>query len=479
MGSSSDWEVMQHAALALQSLDVGYEARVVSAHRTPELLFDYAKQAAGRGLHCIIAGAGGAAHLPGTGFPVSRVSRLAKRNGGGDDFAAAVMIAPGAWLEVLGGGQLGRMFAMAAHRLGYRVMVLDPDPLSTAGAVADRHVCAALDDPIALAEMARICAAVTVEAENAPTSALEHLAREVVVSPAAHCVAIAQDRTREKRFISEFGLSPAPYAEVSSAADLDATDIAALLPGVLKLSRFGYDGKGQAHVTTTEQTRAAFERMGSLPCVLERRVNLRMELSVILARSHDGRTALWPVAENRHKNGILDLSIVPARIPAPLAAQACEAALTIAEALSYQGVLCVEFFVDEAGMLLVNEFAPRPHNSGHGTLDASRTSQFEQQVRTLAGLPLGDTTMCTPVVMQNLLGNLWNDGTPNWQALLADSSITLHLYGKAEPRRGRKMGHFTCLAPTVDEALDTALRVRGLLPASGHAERPIEITTTS
>jgi 5-(carboxyamino)imidazole ribonucleotide synthase len=363
------------------------------------------------------------------------------------------------------------MFAMAAHRLGYRVMVLDPDPLSTAGAVADRHVCAALDDPMALAEMARICAAVTVETENVPVPALERLAREVVVSPAPHCVAIAQDRIREKRFIAELGLATAPYAEVSSANDLDAADIAALTPGVLKLSRFGYDGKGQANVITTEQAPAAFEKMGSAPCVLERRINLRMELSVVLARGGDGRTTLWPVAENRHNHGILDLSIVPARIPDPLATQACEAALTIVEALSYQGVLCVEFFVDETGTLLVNEFAPRPHNSGHGTLDASRTSQFEQQVRTLAGLPLGDTAMNTPVVMQNLLGDLWNSGMPHWQVLLADTAATLHLYGKAEPRRGRKMGHFTCIAPTVDEALESALRLRDLLPASGHTVR--------
>ena len=390
-----------------------------------------------------------------------------------------MMIAPDAWLGVLGGGQLGRMFAMAAHRLGYRVLVLDPDSLSAAGAVADRHICAGLDDATALDEMAHICAAVTVETENAPTAALERLAREVVVSPAPNCVAIAQDRIREKRFISELGLSPAPYAVVTSAADLDGTNIAALLPGVLKLSRFGYDGKGQARIATPEQARAAFDAMGGAPCVLERRIDLRLELSVVLARGGDGRTALWPVAENRHKDGILDLSIVPARIPAALAAQASEAALTIAEALSYQGVLCVEFFVDEAGILLVNEFAPRPHNSGHGTLDASRTSQFEQQVRTLAGLPLGDTTMCSAVVMQNLLGDLWDGGTPRWQALLADSRATLHLYGKAEPRRGRKMGHYTCVAPTVDEALDSALRLRGLLPASTHAERPSDIAATT
>jgi 5-(carboxyamino)imidazole ribonucleotide synthase len=375
------------------------------------------------------------------------------------------MIAPGAWLGVVGGGQLGRMFAMAAHRLGYQVMVLDPAPQCSAGAVADRHLCAAFDDPAALDEMARTCAAVTVETENVPTIAIERLARDVVVRPSAHCVAKAQDRIIEKRFISELGLSPAPYAVVTSAAHLDTTNIAALLPGVLKLSRFGYDGKGQAHVNTPEQARAAFESMGGAPCVLERRIDLRMELSVVLARGCDGSTALWPVAENRHRDGILDLSIIPARIPAALATQARNAALTIAEALDYQGVLCVEFFVDDNGKLLVNEFAPRPHNSGHGTLDASHTSQFEQQVRTLAGLPLGDTTMRSPVVIQNLLGDLWDGGMPRWQVLLADSTVALHLYGKTKPGPGRKMGHFSCIAPTVDEALDTAIRLRSLLPA--------------
>ena len=385
------------------------------------------------------------------------------------------MIAPDAWLGVLGGGQLGRMFAMAAHRLGYRVMVLDPDPLSIAGVVADRHLCAALDDAEALDEMAHVCAAVTVETENAPVPALERLARDVVVSPSAFCVGIAQDRIREKQFISQIGLSPAPHAVVTSTHDLDAESIATLLPGVLKLSRFGYDGKGQVQVSTPDEAHAAFERMGCAPCVLERRINLHMELSVVLARSFDGRTAMWPVAENRHKNGILDLSMVPARIPDKLAIEVRKAALTISEALAYRGVLCVEFFVDEARTLLVNELAPRPHNSGHGTLDASRTSQFEQQVRTLAGLPLGDTTMGMPVVMQNLLGEIWDGGVPRWQALLADSSATLHLYGKAEARHGRKMGHFSCVAPSVDEALDVALRLRRLLPASARTDSPGEI----
>jgi 5-(carboxyamino)imidazole ribonucleotide synthase len=370
------------------------------------------------------------------------------------------------------------MFAMAAHRLGYRVMVLDPDPQSSAGAVADRHLCAALDDGAALDEMARTCAAVTVETENAPTAALERLAREVVTSPSAHSVAIAQDRIREKRFIGELGLATAPYAVVTSAADLDARHISDFLPGLLKLSRFGYDGKGQAWVTTPEQARAAFLQMGCAPCVLERRINLHMELSVVLARGRDGRTALWPAAENRHKDGILDLSIAPARISTALAMQVREAALSIADALAYQGVLCVEFFVDEDGKLLVNEFAPRPHNSGHGTLDASRTSQFEQQVRTLAALPLGDTAMDTAVVMQNLLGELWDGGTPRWQVLLADPRTSLHLYGKNEARCGRKMGHYSCVAPTVDEALEAALRLRKLLPAAADTEHHLRQTAS-
>lgn len=377
------------------------------------------------------------------------------------------MIDPSAWLGVLGGGQLGRMFTMAAHRLGYRVMVLDPDTLCPAGAIADRHLDASLDDAAALDEMARACRAITVETENVPVHAMARLARSTTVRPAARCVAVAQDRISEKRFISGLGIPVAPHAAVTSTADIDATRLDGLLPGVLKLSRSGYDGKGQTPVATPEQVLAAFTDMGSLPCVLERRIDLMLELSVVLARDAEGQTALWPIAENRHKNGILDLSIVPARIPESLAGEAREAALAIAEALEYQGVMCVEFFVDSAGKLMVNEFAPRPHNSGHGTLDASRTSQFEQQVRALAGLPLGDTGMHGAVVVQNLLGDLWEHGMPRWQTVLADPRATLHLYGKVGPRRGRKMGHFSCVAPSVGDALDAALRLRnGLLPAT-------------
>jgi 5-(carboxyamino)imidazole ribonucleotide synthase len=376
------------------------------------------------------------------------------------------MIAPGAWLGVLGGGQLGRMFAMAAQRMGYRVLVLDPDPDSSAGATADRHLCAALDDAAALEQMARLCAAVTVETENAPVPALEELARTLPLSPQPHCVAIAQDRILEKRFIASLGLAPAPHAVIESAADLDRPDIAALIPGVLKRSRFGYDGKGQASVESPAQLRTAFAAMGGAPCVLERRIALRLELSVVLARAADGTTAVWPTAENRHSNGILDATIVPARVAPALAASARDAALAIADALDYRGVLCVEFFVDESGALLVNEFAPRPHNSGHFTIDACLTSQFEQQVRVLAGMPLGTTGLREPVVMQNLLGDLWQRGTPRWQALLAEPGATLHLYGKSAARPGRKMGHYTCVAPDLEQAIATAQRIRARLPAA-------------
>lgn len=370
------------------------------------------------------------------------------------------MIAPGATLGVLGGGQLGRMFAMAAHRMGYRVVVLDPDPQAVAGAVADRHLCAPLDDEAALDELARECAAVTVETENVPEASLARLARSVVTNPAAHCVGIAQDRIREKRFINGLGIGTAPYAEVTSSGDLAPERIEKLLPGILKLSRSGYDGKGQATVNTPAEAIGAFDRFGRLPCVLEARVPLRLELSVVLARGADGAVAMWPASENQHKQGILDLSIMPARVSPALAAGAGDMARAIADALDYRGVLCVEFFVDEAGSLLVNEIAPRPHNSGHSTIDASRTSQFEQQVRALAGLPLGDTSLTTPVVMQNLLGDLWENGAPDWSPVFAQPGAALHLYGKREARHGRKMGHFTCVAPTIEQALESVLKLR-------------------
>ena len=379
----------------------------------------------------------------------------------------AMPLPPGSWLGLLGGGQLGRMFCMAAQSLGYRVAVLDPGDDSPAGSVADRHVRADYLDSAGLQVLAAQCRAATTEFENVPAAALEFLGRSARVAPSADSVAIAQDRIREKSFLADHGFGVVPFAPIHDAAEARAVD-AALLPGIVKTARFGYDGKGQVRVARVEDVVAAVAAMRGAPCVLERRVALACEVSVIVGRDALRRTVAWPVAENRHRNGILDLTIAPARIDAKLAARARDTALAIADALDYVGVLCVEFFVTREGELLVNEIAPRPHNSGHYTIDACVTSQFEQQARILAALPLGDPLQHTPAVMVNLLGDVWYgaDGAlrePAWQDVLAHGTAKLHLYGKKEPRRGRKMGHVTCLGGTLDQALATARAVRKIL----------------
>ncbi|MCC7079914.1 MAG: 5-(carboxyamino)imidazole ribonucleotide synthase [Burkholderiales bacterium] len=371
------------------------------------------------------------------------------------------MIAPGAWLGLLGGGQLGRMFSMAAQSMGYRVMVVDPGAYSPAGDVADARLQADYLDAEALARLARDCAAVTTEFENVPAQALRSLARDCFVSPAAEAVAVAQDRIREKQFLADV-VGVGDYAIVQAEADLGRKLADRLLPGVLKRSRFGYDGKGQARVADRGEAIAAFRAMGSEPCVLERLLDLECELSVVVARDDRGHCVAYPVTENRHERGILDVSIVPARVSPDLAAQAQAATRTVAERLAYVGVLCVEFFV-VAGRLLANEIAPRPHNSGHYTIDACVTSQFEQQARILARLPLGDPSLHCPAVMVNLLGELWGGGEPRWDHLLRNPRAKLHLYGKREPRIGRKMGHFTVLADSAEAALRQALDLRAAL----------------
>lgn len=373
------------------------------------------------------------------------------------------MITPGATLGVLGGGQLGRMFTMRAQSMGYRVVVLDPDPHSPAGAVADRHIRAGYDDPAALDELAGAAAAVTTEFENVPAASLERLMRRCVVTPPAHAVATAQDRITEKEFLRDAGFATAPFGVVRSAGDLAAAAAEAGLPGLLKTSRLGYDGKGQATVTTAAEAAAAFERFGGVPCVLERRLDLELELSVVLARGRDGRCASFPVAENRHAGGILDTSVVPARVSPDLAAAARELAEAVAAAMEYVGVLGVELFVADGGRLFVNEMAPRPHNSGHYTIDACLPDQFEQQVRTLCNLPLVAPTLLSPVAMANLLGDLWTGGEPVWAEALARPGVRLHLYGKAQARPGRKMGHLNCVAPTADMALEGAVAARAAL----------------
>ena len=372
------------------------------------------------------------------------------------------MIFPDAMLGMLGGGQLGRMFTLAAHSMGYRVAVLDPDPLSPAGAIADVHLKAAYQDREALQQLADTCAAVTTEFENVPAHSLRWLASHCIVRPGGDAVAVAQDRIREKAFFAACGLAVAPYVVIESAADLGQLD-ATLFPGILKRARFGYDGKGQARVAGVDDARKAFAAFGADPCVLEGLVELAREVSVVVARAADGATRVFPVAENRHRNGILDVCIVPARITAELAARAEQAATLIAERLAYQGVLAVEFFVTSGGDLLVNEIAPRPHNSGHYTIDACATSQYEQQTRALCGLSLGDTKLLSPVVMVNLLGEAWQSGVPDWAQLFANPRAKLHLYGKHEARPGRKMGHFTVLGDDAEAALAEALALRAAL----------------
>jgi 5-(carboxyamino)imidazole ribonucleotide synthase len=373
-------------------------------------------------------------------------------------------IPPGAWLGLLGGGQLGRMFCMAAQSLGYRVAVLDPGSEGPAASVADRHVAADYLDARGLEELAHLAAAATTEFENVPAAALDYLAKTARVTPSAASVAIAQDRISEKMFLSGNGFDVAPFAVLRSTEDVDAADAGRLLPGIVKSARFGYDGKGQYRVASMDDLRAAWRDMGAQACVLERRIALACEVSVIVARNERGDTRTWPVSENRHRDGILDVSIVPARVDPALASRARDVAHGVAEALDYRGVLCVEMFVSRDGKLLVNEIAPRPHNSGHYTIDACVTSQFEQQARVLADLPLGDTRQHTPAVMVNLLGDLWFEGDvrrePAWAEVLKHPCAKLHLYGKSEPRPGRKMGHVTCLGETVPVALATARQIK-------------------
>ena len=370
---------------------------------------------------------------------------------------------PGTTLGILGGGQLGRMFTIAARTMGYRVIVLDPDPLSPAGQMADLHLQADYLDHGALRQLGEACAAVTTEFENVPAASLIELAQHCRVSPGAEAVAIVQDRSREKTWLAQQGFPTAPFALVAQAADIPEACARTGLPALLKVARLGYDGKGQIRVDSVAAAEAAYAELGSLPCVLEGWVALEREISVVLGRDDAGRCALFPVAENRHANGILDVSIVPARIQANVAEAASAMARAVADKLGYVGVLAVEFFITQTADLLVNEIAPRPHNSGHYTLDACVTDQFEQQVRMLAGLPAGDTRLLSPVVMVNILGDRWHDDGPHWQRLLAHGNVKLHLYGKQAARPGRKMGHFNVLDAEPGRALALAEELRAAL----------------
>lgn len=369
-------------------------------------------------------------------------------------------IMPGAMLGVLGGGQLGRMFVQAAQQMGYRVTVLDPASDSPAGRVADDFICAGYADQAALEKLGGQCAAITTEFENISANSLRKLAKTCVVSPDAYSVSIAQNRIAEKQFLGNHGFAIAPFAVIQQQEDFATQDAADFLPGILKVSQFGYDGKGQKSAANETELLAAYAQLNHPVCVLEKFMPLKSEISVVVARGSDGGMQTFPVSENQHVNGILDISIVPARIPQQLTERAQDLACQIVKKLNYQGVLCVEFFVLHDDALLINEIAPRPHNSGHYSINACVTSQFEQQVRTLCGLPLGATTQHSAAVMVNLLGDLWHNSEPDWDQVLQHPSAKLHLYGKTEARPGRKMGHYTVLGADTAAALSEALQIK-------------------
>lgn len=392
-----------------------------------------------------------------------------------EHFKNDAVILPPAMLGLLGGGQLGRFFVLAAHEMGYRVTILDPDTNSPAGKIADRHICAAFDNKVALAELANSCAAISTEFENVPAESLSYLALTLPVRPSAYSVAIAQHRVNEKNFLNQAGLPVAPYTVINEVEDLPKDD-SDIYPAILKRARFGYDGKGQVRVKNPQEAETAFKQFEREECVLEKMLALDYEVSVVLARDCHGNMATFPTAENSHLNGILDISIAPARGDKAISQQAQELAKLVAEKLNYIGVLAVEFFVCN-GTLIINEIAPRPHNSGHYTIDACVTNQFEQQVRVMTGLPLGSTIQHSPAVMVNLLGDIWPGNfesgqltsarpetkplmEPNWQHALKVPRLKMHLYGKHEARVGRKMGHYTVIDSSRDEAIKQALKVR-------------------
>lgn len=389
------------------------------------------------------------------------------------------IIQPGDCLGMLGGGQLGRMFCHAAQAMGYKVVVLEPQADSPAASVAEHSVVAAYDDEQGLNAMLDYTQVVTTEFENVPAASLKYLSFNARVSPAAPAVAVVQDRIAEKAFIASQGIALAPYAEIRELADLEKADTS-LFPGILKAARLGYDGKGQARVTNLEQALEAFRAFGEVPCVLEAMLPLKQEVSVVMARGFDGQTVTYPVGINTHINGILSSSVViSGQVPAELEAAARAAAVTLANGLNYVGVMCVEFFILDDDRLVANEIAPRPHNSGHYTMNACVASQFEQQVRVLAGMPLADTSLLAPTVMLNILGDSWYAAAqeqglqseqeeaprlePAWNKVLSLPGVSLYLYGKEEARMGRKMGHVNIVHPDPKQLLGLARQVSDIL----------------
>jgi 5-(carboxyamino)imidazole ribonucleotide synthase len=373
-------------------------------------------------------------------------------------------ILPGSTIGVLGGGQLGRMFAMAARRLGYRVHTLAPDHDTPTGQIADVEVNASYDDVDAIRAFARAVDVVTFEFENVSAAAAEAAEAHAIVRPSGRALAIAQHRIREKTFVAGLGIPVTPFAPVRTDAELRDAIAAVGCPAVLKTAAFGYDGKGQVAVASADRAGAAWEALGHSEAILEAFVDLDREISVIGARGVSDEWSHFAPIENAHAHHILDVSVAPADVAPEVAGRAIEMTRQVMKALDYVGLLCIEFFVTRAGELFVNEIAPRPHNSGHLTFDACRTSQFEQQLRAICGLPLGSPEMLQPAAaMANLLGDLWIDGEPRWPAALAFADVKLHLYGKSTARPGRKMGHLTATAATRDEARSLVTRARDAL----------------
>ncbi len=378
------------------------------------------------------------------------------------------VILPGATLGVMGGGQLGRMWAHAAQQMGYFTAVLDADPASPAGCVSHHHIRTGYEDPAGLAELARLSAAITTEFENVPAQSLDALSATRPVAPSGSAVAVAQDRVAEKAHFTRCGVRCAPYAVITTPADLAAVPNG-LLPGILKTARMGYDGKGQIRVRSREALADSWQQLREVPCVLEQLLPLAGEISVVVARGRDGQIVHLPPQSNLHRDGILAVTeVYEGKLPPALAQSALDATKSIANVLGYVGVLCVEFFVLEDGSWVVNEMAPRPHNSGHYSIDACDVSQFELQVRAMAGLPLVQPRQHSAAIMLNLLGDLWFRGsdalqTPPWTEVLALPGTHLHLYGKTEARRGRKMGHLNVTGADAVTVRATALRAAGLL----------------
>lgn len=374
-------------------------------------------------------------------------------------------ILPGATLGVMGGGQLGRMFALAARAMGYRVHVLDPEADGPAGQVADRVFCGAYDDLDLVRQFAESVDVVTFEFENVSADAARIASEHAPVRPSGDVLHTAQNRAREKGRLHEAGLPVTPFSRIEQESDLEAAVAELGLPAVIKTASSGYDGKGQMRVENEADAKAAWEALGGVELVYEKMIPFTQEISVVAARGIDGEVQCFEPFENEHTNHILDLTVCPARISEALRDAAIDVGTRTMQALDVVGVLCIEFFVVDGSELMINEIAPRPHNSGHLTIDACVTSQFEQQVRSICGLPLGSPALLRPAAMANLLGDLWEPEEPDWAAALECADVKLHLYGKAEARVGRKMGHLTVTADSVDEAAALALAARAALRA--------------